>query len=119
MAWRIKNEYLSRCSPFSDVWIYNNRVAVFEKGELEDVPIVVDVVCSEEGYGVDIFTRDANKVNDFMRIKDTITALCERHSKREDNSRITRHFNFTEEEGLCRFIDGLLSELKERKEKMK
>ncbi len=119
MAWRIKNRYISQCTPFSDVWIYNNHVAVFEKGEIGDVPIVVDVVCSEEGYDVDIFTRDANKVNDFMRIKDTITALCEHHSKREDNSRITRHFNFTEEEGLCRFIDGLLSELKERKEKMK
>lgn len=119
MAWRIKNMYLSKCSPFSDVWIYNNRVAVFEEGLISDVPIVVDVACSEEGYDVDIFTRDSNRVNDFLQIKDTVTALCEHHSKREDNSRITRHFDFTNENGLCEFIDSLLSELKERKEKMK
>lgn len=119
MAWHIKNMYLSKCSPFSDVWIYNNRVAVFEEGLISDVPIVVDVACSEEGYDVDIFTRDSNRVNDFLQIKDTVTALCEHHSKREDNSRITRHFDFTNENGLCEFIDSLLSELKERKEKMK
>lgn len=119
MAWRIKNKYLSKLSPFSDVWIYNNSVAVFENGLVGDVPIVVDIACSEEGYDVDIFTRDSNKVNDFFQIKDTVNALNEHHSKREDSSRITRHFNFTEEEGLCRFIDSLLSELKDRKEKMK
>ena len=119
MAWRIKNRYLSQCSPFLDVWIYNNRVAVFENGLVGDVPIVVDIACSEEGYDVDIFTRDSNKVDDFFQIKDTVNALNEHHSKREDSSRITRHFNFTEEEGLCRFIDSLLSELKDRKEKMK
>ncbi len=119
MAWRIKNRYLSQCSPFLDVWIYNNRVAVFEKSLIGDVPIVVDVACSEDGYDVDIFTRDVNKVNEFLQIKDTVNALNEHHSKREDSSRITRHFNFTEEEGLCRFIDSLLSELKDRKEKMK
>ena len=118
LASRIQAKYNKNCSPFSKIWIYNSKDAVFEKAIINNVYYKMDIWCNEYGYDVCFWhPQDQNDnyspitENDFSLFIQSIGSLsCFDYIANEGFS-YKKHFDFSDEDGLYSFINQLLKEL--------
>ena len=113
MASRIQTKYMSNFFPFSKIWIYAVKDAVFE-GFILNEPnryYKLDVWCNENGYDM-YFWNPKNEKEDVKNIFSEVTALKDFYPKKDDEpNNIFLHLGFNEEEKVFSIIDRLLIEL--------
>lgn len=114
-----KYRYNNRYKPFSKVDLWNdksNYCVFFEKANIKEMPITIDVYCGDYGYELRLFMRGvifAEK--DFDQLVEKVKSLSKFQKQIEENGNcrgICRDFGFYDEKKLYDYIDALLEELK-------
>ena len=113
LARRIFDKYRNRCAPFSKVWIYNLKDAVFEGAEILGLYIKMDIWCSEEGYEILFYSPEDHQPDEtvFNEILSKVKSLNGFRPVSEQKCRLTYNIDFSDEAGLISFIDNILLEL--------
>ena len=111
MAIRIQEMFKNSCSPFSKVWRYKGSDAVFECAIVNGVYLKLDIICSENGYEVLLWTPNENEQQLFENLIKMMQSIRDFKQKSDSGGQIVRYFRFAEEEKLVDFIQELLSEL--------
>lgn len=114
-----KYRYNNRYKPFSKVDLWNdksNYCVFFEKANIKEMPITIDVYCGDYGYELRLFMRGAIFAEtDFDQLLEKVKSLSKFQKQIEDNGNcrgVCRDFGFYDEEKLYDYIDALLEELK-------
>lgn len=114
-----KYRYNDRYKPFSKVDLWNdksNYCAFFDKANIMEMPITLDIYCGDYGYELRLFIRGAILAEtDFDQLQEKIKTLSKFQKQIEDNGNcrgVCRDFGFYDEEKLYNYIDTLLEELK-------
>ena len=116
LASRILGKYGTKCYPFDHMWIWpqnqNGKDAVFEGAIVNGIYLKIDILCDEDGYNV-LFNSPKEDVSekDFANLVASIISLADFEVAKDAPNRIIKHFAFTDEKGLCTFIDAILPEL--------
>lgn len=113
LARRIFEKYRNICAPFSKVWIYNYRDAVFEGANILGQYIKMDILCSEEGYEILFYSPEDHQPDEaaFDEILSKVKSLNGFRPVLDQKCRLTNNIDFTDEAGLIAFIDEILVEL--------
>lgn len=106
MATRVENKFKNQCSPFEKIWRCQNIAVVFEKCMLEDNYFKMEIVCSDNGYEVDIYTFEKEDL-DIKEYLSSIDILKDFTFKNNSKCFITTHFNMNEEDKLFDFISNI------------
>ena len=111
MANRIRDEYIQKCLPFSNVSIHKNRDAVFEQAVINGIVLKFDIWCYDTGYKVIFWASDEKvKEEDFVQLALKIEALKD-FEKQDGINWYVKHFGFNDEKGLFAFLNQVLAEL--------
>lgn len=113
LARRIFEKYRNICAPFSKVWIYNLKDAVFEGASILGLYIKMDIWCSEEGYEILFYSPEDHQPDEaaFDQILSKVKSLSGFRRVLDQKCRLTYNIDFTDEAGLIAFIDEILVEL--------
>ena len=111
MAIRIQDIFMNNCSPFSKVWRYKGSDTVFEGAVVDGVYLKLDIICSENGYEVLLWTPNENEQQLFENLIKMMQSVRDFKQKADGGSQIVQYYGFAEEEKLVEFIHELLSEL--------
>ena len=113
LARRIFEKYRNICAPFSKVWIYNLKDAVFEGASILGLYIKMDILCSEEGYEILFYSPEDHQPDEaaFDQILSKVKSLSGFRRVLDQKCRLTYNIDFTDEAGLIAFIDEILVEL--------
>ena len=117
LASRILEKYSSKCNPFDHIWTWpqnqNGKDAVFEGAVVNGIYLKIDIICDELGYDVWFNNPTQHFVPEqkFASLVESINSLADFEVAKDAKNRVTKHFAFTDEKGLCDFIDAILPEL--------
>lgn len=118
LASRIQEKYSNNCGPFNKIWIWKPRDnsfkdAVFEGAIVNGIYLKIDILCNEHGYDVWFNNPPQYFVSDqeFTNLVNSIKSLANFEVAKDAKNRLIKHFAFTDEKGLCAFIDAVLPEL--------
>ena len=111
MAIRIQDMFINCCSPFSKVWRYKGYDTVFEGAVVDGVYLKLDIICSENGYEVLLWTPNENEQQLFENLIKMMQSVRDFKQKADGGGQIVRYFGFAEEERLVDFIHKFLFEL--------
>ena len=112
-ASRIQEKYGTKCYPFSHIWIWANKDAVFEGAIVNGIYLKIDILCNELGYDVWFNNppQDFVPEQEFASLVKSLNSLADFEVAKDAQNRVIKHFAFTDEKGLCAFIDAVLLEL--------
>ena len=113
LASRIQEKYGAKCYPFSHIWIWANKDAVFEGAVVNSIYFKIDILCNELGYDVwfNNPSQDFVPEQEFASLVKSLNSLADFEIAKDAKNRVIKHFAFTDEKGLCTFIDAVLLEL--------
>jgi hypothetical protein len=116
LASRILEKYSSKCNPFDHMWIWppqNGKDAVFEEAIVNGIYLKIDIICDELGYDVWFNNPPQHFVSEqeFASLVKSLNSLADFEMANDAQNRVIKHFAFTDEKGLCDFIDAVLPEL--------
>ena len=118
LASRIQEKYGHNCSPFNKIWIWKPKDnsfkdAVFDGAIINGIYLKIDILCNEHGYDVWFNNPDQYFVPDqeFANLFKSLNSLADFEVAKDAKNRVIKHFAFTDEKGLCDFIDAILPEL--------
>lgn len=115
MAIRIEDRYKNHCYPFQNIWRYQRRDTVFEKFEMENLYLKLDVWCGLEGYKVHFWNPQNENYNIKVELANYISSINDFEYDAGKINNIIRFFDFNEEDILFQFIDRLILDLKTMK----
>lgn len=113
LASRIQEKYGAKCYPFSHIWIWSSKDAVFEGAIVNGIYLKIDILCNELGYDVWFNNPPQHNVSEqeFASLVKSVKSLADFEVAKDANNRVIKHFAFTDEKGLFSFIDSILPEL--------
>ena len=113
LASRIQEKYGAKCYPFSHIWIWANKDAVFEGAVVNGIYLKIDILCNELGYDVwfNNPSQDFVPEQKFASLVKSLNSLADFEIAKDAKNRVIKHFAFTDEKGLYDFIDAVLPEL--------
>ena len=113
LASRLQEKYGAKCYPFSHIWIWANKDAVFEGAVVNGIYFKIDILCNELGYDVwfNNPSQDFVPEQEFASLVKSLNSLADFEIAKDAKNRVIKHFAFTDEKGLCTFIDAVLLEL--------
>lgn len=111
LAFRISEKYKTRCFPFQKIWQYKSSDAVFEGAVINGIYLKMDIWCSMDGYNVLFWTPDDKDEKTFFQLINQIPSLSSFDRATDYINRVVKQFGITEEDELCKFIEGLLKDM--------